>query len=163
MLGKRIFLKITLILEKIMMRQQAQIHQSEVEKANVLRKVRILLGQNEAAFGRNVELPTEAIMAMEAADIPIPNSLWPRLSALVGIQHRDLMGSRLEQLMGDLDIGILSKTFPNISRSQIFDLINYYSLISQDEHKAKIFDVLKMLALTKEFPKSTTPKSIKKA
>ncbi|PZO81736.1 MAG: hypothetical protein DI626_10615 [Micavibrio aeruginosavorus] len=147
MLGKLIFVKITLIFKKIMKLKKAEFYQSEVERANALRKVRILLKQNTDVFGENIQVATETLEAMERKEVPIPNSVILRASALIGMQPKDMIASkRLNDLMDDLDLGLLLDTFQDIPRGQVFDLINYYSLIREDIHKERLFHILQLLA-----------------
>ncbi len=144
MSGKRILIKITLILQRIVMGLMGNNHLSAVEKGSLIRKVRSLLDQDEETFAKNIDVSGDVLRAIEAGDVQVVNNILSRTAALIGVQTKDLEGRRLKELMQGLDIGVLSKIFTDLPRDEIFDLINMYNRLG-NEHKKKIFHILKIL------------------
>ena len=145
MLGKRILIKITLIFKRITMGLMRSNHLSAVEKGSLIKKVRSLLDQDEKTFARNIDVSVEVLHAIEEGDIEVVGTILSRAASLIGVQEKDLEGKRLQALMQQgLDIGVLSRMFPNVPRNEVFDLVNLYNRLGE-KHKEKIFHVLKIL------------------
>jgi hypothetical protein len=132
---------------------------SEVEKANLICRVRALVGQDLSAFAKNLDVTEGVLRSLEEGNFKIPESVINRTANMIGVQPNDLSGKRIEDIMKALDIGVLSLIFPAIPRHEIFDLIFYYNQIEEKRHKQKVFDVLKLMS--QPLPSSQRSRGVK--
>jgi len=129
-----------------MMREKGRKNLSEVEKANLICRVRGLLGQDLSVFAKNLDITEGILRSLEEGNFKIPESVVNRAANIIGVQPDDLSGKRLEDIMKALDVGVLSLIFSAIPRHEIFDLIFYYNQIEEGRHRQKVFDVLKLMS-----------------
>lgn len=147
---KRIFVKIGLILRKTMqklMKRDTTIRHADVERANSFRKLRLLLGMDEQTCAKNLGLTVEALQCYENADCPLPDSVIDRACALAGLQPADFTSGKIDKLFNDTKTGAADFIPADIPPSELFDLLNAYSIVRRkgDYKTANILGLLQML------------------
>lgn len=144
MIGKRISFKIGLILRKIM-KQKGNIHYTDVESANALRKLRAVMKLDAAGFASSLGIPEEALNVLEGLGARIPSYLLVKAAGQAGINASD-MADRLDKVMDKAGCDYNDLAPDHIPASEIFDLIYLYGLVLRENERLNILRMLRMLA-----------------
>lgn len=135
-----------------MQKDQRSIHQSDVVRANALRKLRILHRMNEQNFAQNMNVSTEALRLYESAQTPVPDFVIMRACALAGLQPADFeSGGRIDDLFNKAKIPVSEFMPQGVPSGELFDLLNAYALVceKQEFDKGNILSLLRMLVCGK--------------
>lgn len=145
--SKPIFVNITLILRKVLMKPNKIIHQSDVHKANNLCKLRILLKMDQKHFAKNIDITLEALQFYENAECPLPDSVISRACAAAGMPVASFNNGKVDSLFNEANLSLENFAPDNIPSSELFDLLNSYRLIrrKKDFDQDNILSFLKMM------------------
>ena len=129
-----------------MMAQRSPIQQEDAEIANAMRKLRLLSKMTMSSYSKMLGTTEETLGQVENLEITAPMSLVKRAAAEAGLTPEDLTNGRLAKIFDETSLDItkfLSKTLPN---SELFDLINYYSLLREELHRTNMRLIMKTLS-----------------
>lgn len=141
------FVKLRLVIRKIMSKNADIITERDVDAAFSLKKIRLVKGLSRDAYAEKLSITCSDLICYEDATVRIPVNVIDRACILVGLTKDEFFAGHVDDLL-DAAIKETAHLIPESLRAtEIFDVLQAYALVKGrgDGANLQINGFLKML------------------